>query len=237
MKKLIMILITFSMIFTFTLSVSAESEDHSATVIIDDQANLLTPSQRSALADYSVIADFPFTVVISTVDSLGYQTPKQFANNRYDELCNSKNGILLLVAMESRDWYILTVGEVYERISVKDVGDRFLSDLSDGRYYQAFDVFLTGLPNDLRQNDSLLVLMLPIGIGLIAGLVAILIMRSRMHTAKPQHSATCYVKSGSYDLKKHLDFYLYSTVTKTPRPKNTSSGGGGGSRGGGGGKF
>lgn len=239
MKKLIWLLVCISLIFSLSLTVSAESEGYEATIIIDDQADLLLPSQRSALGHKAVYADFPFTIVISTVDSIGFQSPKQFANERYDVICNSDHGILLLVAMESRDWYILTVGEVHQRISDSEcqkIAKTFISDLSSGQYNRAFDTFLSELTEKLDSSYSVGVYLIPVAIGLIVGLITILIMRSAMNTAKPQRSATGYVKDGTFHLHKHYDFYLYSRVTKIPRPKSTSPGGGG-SRGGSGGKF
>ena len=241
MKKLFSIVLCLILLAFLPLSVSAENDQFSAVILIDDRADLLSDSQRTMLEHTSVVSDFPFTVVISTVDSIGTSTPEQFANDRYDRLSSTDNGILLLVALESRDWYILTVGKVHDRISNSDcdaMADRFLSDLSDGWYYSAFDTFLSAIPAELDNSYNLTMPIIAIVIGIAVGGIVILIMRSQMKTAKPQRSATGYVKSGSYKLNQHLDFYLYSRVTKTPRPKNTSSGGGGsGSRGGSGGKF
>lgn len=240
MKKVFSILLCLCLIFSLPLTVSAESQEYTATILIDDRADLLGDTQRNKLYSKTVSADFPFTVVICTVDSIGSKTPEQFANDRYDSITASENGILLLLAMESRDWYILTVGEVHARISDSDcqtIAERFLSDLSSGRYYSAFDTFLTGLPSDLDNSYNVPMFLIALAVGLVVGLITILIMRSQMNTAKPQRSAMGYVKNGSFNLHTHFDFYLYSRVTKTPRPKNTSSGGGGGSRGGAGGKF
>ena len=240
MKKIFSIILCFCLIFSLPLTVSAQSEEYKAIVLIDDQAHLLSDSQIYNLSGIKVTADFPFVVIISTVDSIGNASPAQYANNRYDQISNKENGILLLLAMESRDWYILTVGEVHARISDSDcqnIANRFLSDLSDGNYYAAFHTFLTDLPSDLYNGYSFTMFLVAVVIGLVAALIVILIMRGQMNTAKPQRSATGYVKSGSFNLHTHFDFYLYSRVTKTPRPKNTSSGSSGGSRGGSGGKF
>lgn len=81
----------------------------------------------------------------------------------------------------------------------------------------------------------------------IAGVV-LLIMRLMMNTKRPQHSATDYMKAGSFALRSQQDLFLYSQVTKREKPKDpppSSSGGGssvhtsssGRSHGGGGKKF
>ncbi|MBR2888772.1 MAG: TPM domain-containing protein [Oscillospiraceae bacterium] len=63
-------------------------------------------------------------------------------------------------------------------------------------------------------------------IGAAVGGIAILIMRGQMNTARAQRTAGSYLVSGSYQLRRVQDIFLYSRVTKTPRPKSNSGGGG-----------
>lgn len=63
-------------------------------------------------------------------------------------------------------------------------------------------------------------------IGAAVGGIAILIMRGQMNTARAQRSAGSYLVSGSYQLRRVQDIFLYSRVTKTRRPKSNSGGGG-----------
>lgn len=69
-------------------------------------------------------------------------------------------------------------------------------------------------------------------IGLVAGAaaggIALLIMRSKMNTAKQQSGAGSYMKENSFDLFRCHDLFLYSRTTKTRRSSDS-----GGSRGGG----
>lgn len=239
MRKILSVLLLLSLLFTLALTVSAQSEQYVATVLIDDQANLLTEAEHFALSNLTVPAVFPLDIVISTVESIDDATPEQFADERYNSISNSENGILLLVAMESRDWYILTVGNVRDIISDNDcqtMADRFLPDLSDGNYYVAFDAFLTNLFTDTDSDYTIILVLVPLVVGIAVGGIVILIMRSKMNSAKPQRTATNYLKNGSFSLDQHLDFYLYSHVTKTPRPQSNSSSSSS-SRGGSGGKF
>lgn len=82
-------------------------------------------------------------------------------------------------------------------------------------------------------------------IGLVVALIALLIMRSQMNTAKPQHGAASYLKQDTYRVGVQRDIYLYSNVSKVRKSESSSSGGGssvhrssgGRSHGGGHGKF
>lgn len=242
MKRLLPIFLCLVILLSLPLSVSAKDDvQHFASIVVDDQAQLLTGTERAKLSSKAVQTDFPVTVVILTVSSLDGKSPKAYANDYYDSIETEENGILLLISMEYRDWYILTDGKVHDEISdsaCEDIAQIILDDLSTGRYFHAFDTFIDTVPDYLNDRFTLIMALIALGIGIAAGGITILVMRSKMNTAKPQRTATDYVKSGSFHLNTHLDFFLYSRVTRTAKPKNTSSsGGGGGSRGGAGGKF
>ena len=150
-----------------------------------------------------------------------------------------------------------------------------LSYFGEGDYYGGFNAWLDGLPvyfDALRNNapidgyadysgdyyhaDQEKVvyyeekttpsILLSLIIGLVVAGISILIMRISMNTKRPQRSAVAYLIEDSFHLRTRQDIFLYSTVQKTPRPKENSSGGGGSSthvsssgqsHGGGGGKF
>ena len=106
----------------------------------------MSSSQQSSLL--SVLDEVSerqnFDVVVVTVQSLEGSTPMQYADDYYDSRGYRDDGALLLVCMDSRDWYISTCG--FGITAVTDAGreymsERFLPYLSDGEYYKAFDVF------------------------------------------------------------------------------------------------
>lgn len=80
-------------------------------------------------------------------------------------------------------------------------------------------------PED-RSPDYVSCFLISLVIGAVAALVTVLIMRSRMNTARAQNDAGSYMKPGSYHLTVHRDMFLYSRVSKTPRPKDTGGSGG-----------
>lgn len=66
-------------------------------------------------------------------------------------------------------------------------------------------------------------------IGAIVAGITLLIMRSRMNTARPQRDAASYVGNGSVQITQHRDRFLYSQVRKVRKQQNSSGGGGGSS--------
>ena len=113
--------------------------------VIDD-ARLLTDSEKSELL--SLVNEISerqgVDIVIVTVDSLGGKSARAFADDYYDYNGYGKDGVLLLLAMNSREWYISTSG--YGITALTDAGidyisDRFLGDLSAGNYASAFTTY------------------------------------------------------------------------------------------------
>ena len=67
-------------------------------------------------------------------------------------------------------------------------------------------------------------------------------MRAQLKSVRSQESAVDYVRSGSMDVTRSNDIFLYNTVTRTAKPKDDTSdtgdtGGSDSSHGGTGGSF
>lgn len=258
-----------------TLSSGAES-----TIILDtrervvDMAELLSDSDKTALLSKldEISERQKMDIVVLTVNTLDGKTPRDYADDFYDYngygFGENKDGILLLVSMEDRDWWISTTG--YGITALTDAGieyisKKFLSDLSDGDYAQAFttyaelcDQFITqaktGEPYDIGNmpkepfNVAWNILVAFV-IGLVVAFVVTNIMKKQLKTVQLKSEANNYVKSNSMIVTENRDLFLYNQVSRRARPKETdnrsgSSGGSsthtsssGSSHGGGGGKF
>ena len=255
-----------------TLSSGAES-----TIILDtrervvDMAELLSDSDKTALLSKldEISERQKLDIVVLTVNTLDGKTPRDYADDFYDYngygFGENKDGILLLVSMEDRDWWISTTG--YGITALTDAGieyisEKFLSDLSDGDYAQAFttyaelcDQFITqaktGEPYDIGNmpkepfNVAWNILVAFV-IGLVVAVIVTSIMKKQLKTVQLKSEANNYVKANSMILTENRDLFLYNQVSRRARPKETdnSSGGSsthtsssGSSHGGGGGKF
>lgn len=251
MKKIFVILLCIACLLGLTVTALAERILPS---VIDD-AGLLKENEEASLQNRATSLQnaYGIDIVILTVDSIGGRSPRQYAENYYDMQGYADDGILLLISMEERDWYICTTGrcrDIFTEYGIDKLGDEFGDHLSDGNYFSAFSLFLEqiplycdayseGEPIDASLGLSHVVICLLTGAAI--GGITIAIMRSAMNSTRPQHSAVQYVDRDSFRMYGNFDMYLYSRVTKTPRQQANSSGphGGGGSRShsGGGGKF
>jgi len=245
----------FSVIFSVILLLSVMAPAVSATEqtqYIWDKAGLLSTYEESSLSQKTsiLVSKYGMDIVILTVDSMGAKTSRSYAEDFYDSMGYADDGILLLLSMEERDWYICTTGramDIFTKKGIDRMGDEIVPYLSDGDYYTGFITFLNLIPDysdaynsgtPVGEEFDPIFLFVSLGIGLVVGLIVILIMRSSMNTAKQRSSATEYVKSGTFNLHLQQDFFLYSRVSKTAKSSSSGSRSGGGrSHGGGGGKF
>ena len=63
-------------------------------------------------------------------------------------------------------------------------------------------------------NDTLITVLVCVGIGLAVGLTVTLLMKRGMSTVRKQKRADAYVKEDSFSLTESRDLFLYSTVTR-----------------------
>ncbi len=73
-------------------------------------------------------------------------------------------------------------------------------------------------------------------VGAIVSLTVVTFMRRKLKSVEYRSGAADYVRPGSFNVKRAHDFYLYSTVTRVPRPKPSDHDGNRGSSFGGSGR-
>lgn len=252
MKKFILLLL----VLVLVLPVSAVGN------LVNDGENLLTAGEILELEQrYAEYADnHGFTPILVTTESFDGQSAADYAGNYYDTHGYPYDGILYLVSLTEGEWYILTNGACYERISNADVeaiGEELVSCLRVGDYYEAFVLFpeladlsfgnasvsdFGGVDGptvvyETTEKNHAKTIAISMGAGLLIGLIAVGIMAAQMKTVRPQNAAADYVRPGSMQLTNQRDIFLYSHVSRTAKPKSNSSSGGGGSRGGAGGRI
>ena len=178
-----------------------------------------------------------------------------YAHEQYDAIYGgeSYDGILLVINMDpsDREWAISFNGK-YASYEDYDLMSNSVIYLQTGYYHIAllnFDAACQDMFTAQRDNsefDSSAGLLGGIAncllIGFIIALIVVLIMKGQLKSVRSKAGANDYVVKDSFSLTRSNDIYLYSTVTKSPIPRNTSGsgarmGGTGGSRGGASGRF
>lgn len=265
-KKVIMLL--FALIACIATAIPSFAAGNMPRLV--DNGNLLEENEESTLlAKLDEVSERQkLDIVVVTVNSLDGKTPMEYADDFYDYngygFTAEKDGVLLLVSMEDRDWYISTSG--YGITAVTDAGreymsEKFVGELSDGNYVKAFTIFAGQCDDFITQARTgkaydkgnlprgpfpvLNNLLIALVIGFAASFITTGIMRAKLKTVRFQPAAGGYIKENSLNVTESRDLFLYTRLDRRKKPKENSSSGGsrthtsssGARHGGGGGKF
>ena len=249
MKRFLILLLTLALCLSLAISVSATA----AAGIVMDDADLLSQAEEQALTQKltEVGTAYNAQIIVATVASADGQDPDYMVNDLYDSMGfgygELRDGVLLLVCMDPREYRILSNGYAGYAIdpgTIDTIGDAIVSDLSDGDYADAFEIFadkcgyylngyLNGFPFQTGRN-----LVISLVVGLVLALIVTSILKGQLKSVRKQNQANSYVRDGSMQVTLSRDTYLYSHVSRTKKQSSNSSGSrSGGSRSVGGGSF
>lgn len=255
MKKWILTLVAVMLVAVLALPVFASGE-----LVVDD-ADLLYTFEEEQLEETlaQIRSTYQMDVVVVTTNYLDGKSPMAYADDYYDYNGYGSDGILLLISMEDNDWYISTCGTAITAVNddgIDYIADRIVPYFSDGNFYDGFmeyaslceDFILryeSGDPfdsGDLPQEPFPVMgylLGCAIGAAVIA-LIVVLILKGQLQSVRLQSAAANYIVSGSLHMTQSSDLFLYHTISRVEKPKETSgthTSSSGRSHGGGGGKF
>ena len=240
-----------SMLFVVVLCLGlAVSAFAASSADIYDEADLLSPQEETQLAEKlsEIGEEFDAQIVVMTVTSTSGNIDA-YIEDKFDSMNmgygENRDGVLLLVCMDDREYRILSNGYAGEAIGpsqIDAIGDAIVSDLSEGAYADAFSTFadqcayyldgyLNGFPFNVGKN-----LVVALIIGVVAGVIVAFVLKKQLKSVRQQKQANVYIKSGSMQITASRDLFLYREVSKTKKA-STNSSGSGSSRNVGGGKF
>ena len=145
-RKMTSVLIALLLMVSVLLPVSAE-----AFSFVADEAGLFSGQETAVLEEKAAALNSTYGIhaVILTLDSLGGTRAQDYAVDYYDSTGYGDDGVLFLLAMEEREWYISTAGNGIYALTdygIQQVGFVMIPYLSEGDYYGAFDVYYDELP-------------------------------------------------------------------------------------------
>lgn len=236
-----------------------------STPRVVDDADLFTDGQEAAMAvkiaamreAYNM--DFVVYTAPSAYGMEHYMLAADFYQFNGYGVGDDFSGGVLLICMDPMDrgWFTATCGR-YRDLYTSQANERLNARLQPWLVRGAEgeeDAYGEGVLQYLDDTASVMSgkkvynYAIPGGLAAIAflliGGITLGIERGKMKTVRQAADAEEYLVPGSFDLRRHRDFYLHRTVTRTRRESSSKSGGGGGgfsssggrSFGGGGGKF
>lgn len=225
-KKLISI--TLCLVLMLSLALTATAAEYPP---VFDKAGILSDFDAQYLAERAqeVSQQAEIDIVILTVPSLEGKSAHAYADDYYDYNGYREDGVIFLLAMAEREWYISTCGKVIDVLTddvLYSIEEDILPDLSSGDYDDAFMSFINTVDVymiDDPVGDALVCIFFGMVAGLVVAGISLLIMRAGMNTKVAQHSAENYLKDGSYNLNRNTDMFLYSRTSRRRKPEQSSS--------------
>lgn len=238
-----------------TLAVSAGAAGRELVV---DEAGLLTQTEREDLLAQAeqISQQHQCDVAVVTVSSLGGKSAQEFADDFYDDwdygYGPGRDGILLLISMEYRDWAMSTTGKaigIFSDARLERIFRAFRSDLQDGRYADAFgsylrecDRILSGGQEQGSRGLGLWGIPICLVLGFLLAAIPLAFMKRKLKSVRSQPAAGTYVRSGSLQLTEQSERFLYRSVQRIRRETSSNgssvhTGSSGRSHGGASGKF
>jgi len=238
MRKRNLLIVLTIIFWVASLVTGFAASDRELPLLVDD-ADLLTDNEERTLNSKleRISEEYQCEVAIITVNSLGSKTATEYADDFFDYngygYGSNDDGILLLVSMKSRDVAISTHGfaiRAFTDAKQDYMYDKFLPYLSNGNYNKAFSTFADlcdEILAEARAGTPFLSgkrLIVSLIIGVIIALIVTGIMKGQLKSVRYQPAASSYLRNNSFSLKVSRDLYLYSRISRQPKPKSSSSG-------------
>ena len=186
-----------------------------------------------------------FDIVVVTTNSTDGKTAMAYADDYFDYngygMGDDYDGALLLVNMGAREWHISTTGYGIEALSDNDldyIGENVVNYLSYGYYSDAFLVF-ANLVNDevMEEKDADTLdsgeIIMRLGIALVVGgglaFIPVTVMKKKLDNVNARKEASDYVRRDKIMMTEQRDMYLYHTMHRRAKPKDSGSRSGGSS--------
>lgn len=252
------------MVLLCTIALAAKSSqkdtEMTAETAVMDEAGILQSSEVQSLTQkiHQVEKAHGVRIGVYVTKQLPQGvTAGKLANQMVDTYyADGKNGgIVLVLAMKSRDWYVSTNNEMRKRITDEAgfpyLKEQFLPDLKDGKYASAFGAYVDGVdkmmtyyekeekPYDPFDEFNLMAFLVAIVVAVLGGWLVRSILISSMSNVMHAVEAGTYLKRESVRLTMENDTFLFTNVTRVAKSKSRDSDTSSrdSSHGGGGGKF
>lgn len=271
MKKRIISLLIALILLALLPTIASAYEFGNYRMLVD-RADILTDSEEAYITaqldeiSYRNEVDVAVVILPSTMNERGEYIPmepeacaNQMFNYHSIGYNGTDDGVLFLVVMDTRDWYITSHG--YGAYAITEAGyDRLENEiipyLSSGDYAQAFSLFgeicddlisraKNGDPYGYSSDDYYDDYYTPssdpkssgwigtcIILGIVAAVIVVSIMASKNKSVRIKAEANSYIRQGSMHVTTSRDMFLYRNISKIRKSNNNSSSGsrsGGGS--------
>lgn len=219
-----------------TIGASVIPSQRLKPLLVDD-AGLLSENEKAELLEkleaYSAELECDFVIV--TVPTFNGKDRMAYADDFYDYngygQGEKRDGMLFLLGMAERQWWISTTGEAMELSEEKlqNCVEKYSSDLTDGNYAAAFSGITDNLYKAMNSVRHPTVetkwIFIDLAIGFVIAFIIMKAVTANLKSVKSRVDANEYVVPGSLALDQSYDRFLYSNVARTEKASSSSGNG------------
>ncbi|MBQ1322857.1 MAG: TPM domain-containing protein [Erysipelotrichaceae bacterium] len=210
--------------------------------LVNDFSNIMSDDEEERLNRklQKIKNKYGFDAVVVTTDSFNGMSARDYADDFYDYSQYSKDGILFVLNMTERTWYVSTKGkgiDYFTDYGIDAIFEEMAEDLSDGKYYDAFVIYadkvekyvVNGMQGNVvdvgneEKSFGVFNVMISAIVGAISSLITSLSLRGRMKNVSRQHFARNYIVSDTFDINGASDMLVNRHVSRTRRPRRDDS--------------
>ena len=145
MKKIFSMILTVCVLLAMSLSIRA-----SEVLPLFDEPDLMTDAQEASLAAKleRISEQYQMEVVVAAFETIDGASPMDYADDFYDYngygYGENRDGLILIVVMDSRDWWISTRGSAitaFTDAGIEYIGDQIVPYMSADDFAGAFNAF------------------------------------------------------------------------------------------------
>ncbi len=222
---------------------------------VEDGADLLTHEEEQILIEKldAISANQSLDVVVVTTNTTNGKSPMEYADDFFDYngygMGEDRDGVLLMIDMGQRDYWISTSGygiEAFTDAGVSYIGEQIVGPLGNGDYVEAFELFADlcddfvtqakkGNPYDVSHMPKApfnkgLCFWISLFIGFVLSAIVNMILQAQLKTVARQNSAANYAKAGSlvvtHSYEGMRDRRVIHELIKSDSDDSRSGGGG-----------
>lgn len=145
MKKIFSMILTVCVLLAMSLSIRA-----SEVLPLFDEPDLMTDAQEASLAAKleRISEQYQMEVVVAAFETIDGASPMDYADDFYDYngygYGENRDGLILIVVMDSRDWWISTRGSAitaFTDAGIEYIGDQIVPYMSADDFAGVFNAF------------------------------------------------------------------------------------------------
>lgn len=217
-----------------------------------DLANIISSEDETSLYYEATkfISEYNMDLVLVTIDD-NFETTQEYADDFYDYnyfgLSDTYDGVLILIDMDNREFYISTTGEailMYNDYRIDSILDDMTPYMKSGDYSKAFSIAIKSISNFANNgipdgNKSSYIdsngnyvyvehkkfpLTIFIIISIIVATIVLIIFINKNKLVRKQYTASSYIDENKKEIKNLGNIFLTTHTSRVRINTDSSSG-------------